>query len=124
MYEINLQSIHFSNGKNHRFSDEIAEALDFEDSIVIRLAGSVMSGTQNILALDYKGNFLWKIPAPRSFNPHNPYVSVFRKGELLEALNWDGHVITVHPKLGTILSEDYYAGNVSHSRTASARRWI
>ena len=124
MYEINLQSISFSNGKKHRFSDEIAETLDFEDSIIVRLASSFMSAAQNILALDYRGNLLWKIPQPRSFVARNPYVSVYRKGGLLEALNWDGHVLTVHPKLGTILAEDYYSGEVSHRRTASARCWI
>src|ERR1700690_3378298 len=108
MYEINLQTIHFSNGQKHRFSEEIAEALDFEDSIVIRLAASLMSTAQNILALDYKGNLLWRIPSPRSFEARNAYVSVFRKGSLLEVMNWDGHILTVHPKLGTILSEDYF----------------
>lgn len=124
MYEINLQTIHFSSGQKYRFSEEIAETLDFEESIVIRLASSLMSAAQNILAFDYKGNLLWKIPSPRSFEARNPYVSVFRKGSLLEVLNWDGHVLTVHPKLGTILSEDFYSGEVSHRRTASARRWI
>jgi hypothetical protein len=121
MYEINLQTIYFSNGKKHRFAEEIAETLDFEDSIVIRLAASLMSVTQNILALDYKGNLLWKIPAPRSFEARNPYVSVFRKGALLEVMNWDGHVLMLHPKLGTILSEGFYSGGGSH---ASVRSWI
>ena len=124
MYEINLQTIYFSNGQKYHFPDEIAETLDFEDSIIVRLASGLMSAAQNILALDYKGNLLWKIPRPRSFDARNPYVSVFRKGAFLEALNWDGHVLTIHPKLGTILSEDYYSGEATHRRTASVRHWM
>ena len=124
MYEIDQETIRFSNGKKHRFPAEIAEAMEFEDSIVIRLAAGSLAMNQNIFGLDYKGNLLWKIPSPRSFDARNPYVSLFRKGGYLEVMNWDGHVLTVHPKQGSILSEDNYSGGPSTSRVASQRSWI
>jgi hypothetical protein len=124
MYEIDQQTIRFSNGKRHRFQSEIAETLEFEGCIVIRLAAGSLALIQNIFGLDYKGNLLWKIPAPRSFDARNPYVSLFRKDGYLEVLNWDGHLLTMHPMLGSILSEGFYSGEPSHGRTASRRSWL
>ena len=124
MYEIDQESILFSNGKRHCFKAEIAETLEFEDCIVIRLAAGSLAMNQNILAMDYKGNLLWKIPPPKSFNAHNPYVSLFRKEGFLEVMNWDGHLMTLHPKEGSILSESFYNGGPSSSRVASARSWM
>ena len=48
MYEIDLQSIRFSNGKRYRFPAEIAETLDFEESIIVRLASDHLGTGQNI----------------------------------------------------------------------------
>ena len=125
MYEVELQSIQFSNGKRHRFPAEIAEALDFEDALVVRLVTSYTSLIQNIFAVDYRGNLLWTIPTPRSFFPQNPYVSLFRQGSHVEVLSWEGHILTLDPKRGTILSEGFYAGvGGSGNRTPSVRQWI
>ena len=125
MYEIDQETIRFSNGKRHHFQAEIVEALDFEDSIVVRLAAGPLTLVQNVFGMDYKGNLLWKIPAPRSFDPRNSYVSLFRRGGFLEVLNWDGHLLTMHPKKGSIVSEDFYTGGATSQRhTPSVRRWI
>jgi hypothetical protein len=124
MYAIDLQTIRFSNGKRHRFQTEIVETLDFEECIVVRLAVGSPPLIQNIFGLDYNGNLLWKIPAPRSFAAKDPYVGLFRKGGFLEVLSWDGHLLTMHPKQGSIVSEDCYNGGQSHSRAASIRCWI
>ncbi|SRR5258706_2387480 len=125
MYEIEHQSIRFTNGKKHSFPVEVAEVLDFEDVIVIRLAASHLTAIQNIFGLDYQGNLLWKIPLPLSFSPQTPYVSLSRRGSYVDALNWDGHIVTLHPKKGHILGEDLYSGGAGSSRrTPSIRRWI
>ena len=125
MYEIDLQTIHFSNGKKYRFPMEIIEAIDFEESIVVRLAANHLMSVENIFAVDYQGNLLWKIPTPRSFSPQNPYVNLSRKGCYVEAINWDGHILTLHPKEGYIVAEEMYAGGgCRNRRAASARRWL
>ena len=124
MYEIDQETIRFSNGKKYKFKAAIAETLEFEDAIVIRLAAGHLATTDNIFGLDYSGRLLWQLPHPRTFEGRTPYVSLFRKGGYLEVLNWDGHVMTVHPKTGTVLSEDFYDGGRSHRRVASKRVWI
>jgi hypothetical protein len=125
MYEIELQTIRFSNGKKYHFPVEVAEAMDFDDAIVVRLAANPLTTIQNILGLDYEGNFLWTIPAPRTFSPQNPYVGLSRKGSYVEALSWDGHILTLLPKQGTIVAEDFYTGGAGYSRrTPSIRHWI
>jgi hypothetical protein len=108
MYEIDLQSIRFSNGKRYKFPAEIAETLEFEESIIVRLASDPLGKSQNVYGLDWRGNLLWKIPSPRSFDVRSPYVGLSRKGSFVEALNWDGHILTLHPMKGNILAEDYH----------------
>jgi hypothetical protein len=125
MYEIELQTIRFSNGKKYHFPVEVAEAIDFDEAIVVRLAESHPMTTQNIVGLDHQGNLLWNMPAPRSFSPQNPYVCLYRKGDYVEVLNWDGHIVTLLPKQGVIVAEDFYSGGGGHSRRApSPRRWL
>ena len=125
MYEIDLNSIRFSNGKGYRFSSQIAEALDFEESIIVRVVSEHLDANQNIYGIDYGGNLLWKIPLPRSFDARHPYVGLFRKGSFVEDLNWDGHLLTLHPKQGTILAEDFYpGGTASHRRASTIRHWL
>jgi len=125
MYEIDLTSIRFANGKRFIFSGEIAEILDFEESIVVRLDENRTAVRQNVFGLDYKGNLLWQLPLPVSFCAAAPYVRVSRHGGFVDAVNWDGHVLTVHPKAGRILNEDFCSNDTfSSRRTASVRRWI
>jgi len=125
MYEIENQILRFSNGKKHQFQAEVVEVLDFEEAIVVRLAATYVTAIQNIFGLDYHGNFLWKIPAPRTFSPQNSYVSLTRRGSYVEALSWDGHIVTLHPKQGFILKEDFYnGGSTSSRRSASVRHWL
>jgi hypothetical protein len=124
MYRIELKTMHFSNGKRHQFPMEIAEALEFEESIVIRLDAALFSAGTNIFGFDYSGNLLWNIPAPRSFEPRNPYVSLLRKGGYLEVLNWDGHVLTLHPKHGHIIGEGQFDGGHSSYSPPPPRQWM
>jgi hypothetical protein len=122
MFEIQAGNVHFSNGKIYHFPIEIAEAMDFEDVIIVRLVADFATASQNIFGFDHQGNLLWKMPIPRSFSPYNAYVGLFRKGDYVEALNWDGHLVTLLPKQGCIIGEDYYSG--FSARTASPRHWM
>src|SRR5579864_3982222 len=125
MYEIELKAIRFSNGKRHQFATEIVEALDFEEAIVVRLASAQPVVSQNIFGLDYQGNLMWKIPSARSFDARSPYISLSRNGSFVEAVNWDGHIVTLHPKLGYIVSEEVDTGGSFLSRRApSSREWL
>src|ERR1039458_6905846 len=107
MYEIDLTSIRFTNGKRFIFSGEIAEILDFEESIVVRLDENRTGVLQNVFGLDYKGNLLSHLPCPVSFCAAAPAVPASSQGGFVDAINWDGHVLTVHPKAGRILNEDF-----------------
>jgi hypothetical protein len=125
MYEIDRDTIRFANGKRQRFSSPIAESLDFDASIVIRLESGPKYTAINVFAFDYYGKLLWHIPAPRSYDPQNPYVGIFRKGGFVEILNWDGHLLTLHAEKGMILKEGFFAeGRPSSRRTPSVRRWL
>ena len=125
MYEIEQTSIRFPNGKRIVFAGEIAEILDFDECIVVRLDESGTKDLQNIYGLDYKGNLLWQLPHPVSFSAENPYVRVARNGGFVDVVNWDGHVLTVHPKIGRIMKEDFCSNEtLPPRRLASVRRWL
>jgi outer membrane protein assembly factor BamB len=125
MYKIDQKTIMFPNGVRALFIGEVAQTIDFEDAIVVRLGYAPVVTVNNVYGLDMRGKLLWQIPHPRSFAPENPYVSLSRKGGFVEALNWDGHLVTLHPKLGTILQETVSMdGSSSSRRHPSPRRWM
>ncbi len=125
MYEILPNRIHFANGQIQTFPQEIAEVLDFDDAIVIRLISGLPEPSQNIFAFNLQGKLLWNMPTPLSFSAYNPYVALFRKGGFVDVLSWDGHLVTLHPNKGFILGESYYMGYGSGSRRSPApRQWI
>ena len=125
MYELDHRSIRFSNGKRYQFPGEIAEIIDCEEAIVVRLESNSLGPSENVFGLDYSGNFLWQIPKASSFQAIHPYVSLSRKGGYVDVLNWDGHILTVNPKSGIALQENFYQGGpVSNRRAPSVRRWI
>ena len=126
MYEIDRKSLLFKGGKRCRFAADIAEVLTCDDAIIIRLTDDPVSVLQNVYSVDFQGNILWQIPPPRSFTPFKPYVRVtFHNGQV-DALNWDGHVMTLHPRTGMILSENYgsYEDPPATRRVPQPRRWI
>jgi len=125
MYEIDQDTIRFSTGRRHKFQATIAETLEFDEAIVVRLNSGSMPVAENIFGFDYNGKLLWQLPPARTFEVRSSYVSLLRRGGYLEVLNWDGHLLTVHPKDGTILSEEFYSGGrSSRHRVASRRNWL
>jgi hypothetical protein len=126
MYEIEPQSLVFSGGKRCRFPGDIAEIINFDDAMVVRLVDTPISILHNVFGVDYRGNILWQIPKPVSFRLEKPYVSVTTVGGRVSAMNWDGHVVTLHAKLGIILHEDYYLydDGSSSRRVPPPRQWL
>ncbi len=126
MYEIEPQSLVFSGGKRCRFPGDIAEIITFDDAMVVRLVDNPVSVLHNVFGVDYRGNILWQIPQPVSFRVEKPYVSVTTVGGHVSAMNWDGHVVTLHPKLGIILQENnsVYDSSSSSRRVPRPRQWL
>lgn len=126
MYTVDMETIRFSSGIEHTFPGEIMETLDFEDTIVIRVGGAdPLVAIQNVYGLDYDGNLRWRIPLETSFATYRPYVCIYRQGDYVEALNWDGHTVRLDPRRGFILSEGYYAGEYGKARRQpSPRQWF
>ncbi len=125
-FKIDGKSILFRNGREHKFHDEIREAVEFEDLVAVRLEGDAsFRNNQNVYALDYHGVLLWQIPYRTHSNEHSPYVGVYRKSDTLDALNYDGLILTLDPRTGTIQSEAFVSVAESrHRRIRTERRWL
>ena len=123
MYQIEDRSIVFHGGTRYTFDDFIAEAMPFDDAIVVRLENQGWKRTnENVLALDYGGRILWRIaPRQHAFGDSH-YVNIYRKNEMVDVYNWDGTILTLHPKTGELISEGMAHG-ASH-RSASPRQWM
>jgi hypothetical protein len=126
MYEIEPRSLVFSGGKRCCFAGDIAGIISFDETIVVRLVDDPISVLNNVFGVDYRGNLVWQIPHPVSFTLQRPYVTVTKNCGHVNALSWDGHIVTVHPKSGIILNEDYSSYGVipSSRRVPPPRRWL
>jgi len=125
MYQVDKSSITFPNGKRHCFTGDIAEVVEFEEILVVRLIDDPALMIRNVFGLDYRGNIVWQIPAPVTFRPIRPYVSVTPRAGYLDALNWDGHVLTLHPKIGSVIREEFCPGDPRFTRRIiPARHWL
>jgi len=126
MYEIEPKSMVFSGGKRCRFAGDIAEIVVFDEALVVRLVDEPMTVLRNVFGVNYQGSILWQIPRPVSFTLLRPYVSVTMNCGRINALSWDGHVLTLHPGSGIILYENYCTDESGfHARrSAQPRRWL
>jgi len=126
VYYIEGYSIVFANGQRHRFDDLISQVVEFQDALVLRLdTDSLRRTSQNVFAFDYLGKLLWQIPVRHHFNEHSPYVGLYAAGEMIDAYNWDGQILSLHPRLGTVMSEGHVSvGSSSSRRHASPRSFI
>jgi hypothetical protein len=121
MFEVD-GSIIRARGKKHQFSDIIVETIDFDDVVVIRLAGdSSKRNNRNVYAVDLNAKVLWQIPERRHLQDHSPYVGLYRSGHLVEAFNWDGSLLKLDPKRGTVHNEGFIAYEPHHRRPRPTR---
>ena len=109
-HSIQERTIVLSNGKLASFPYPIADAIDFDDAEVVAVRLKIPPKGQfneNIFGVDFDGSIRWQIPEVRHVGPDSPYTAMRRVGSHLEADNWDGLVLTVEPKTGVILRQNY-----------------
>ena len=125
MYHVEQNVLVFTGNKRRVFKNFISEVLEFDEAIVILLGNEPSQCTnENVYAFDYAGNPLWQIPPRPRRMGHCPFVAITRNTMFLDAFNWDGSVMTIHPKQGFVIHEDYASvGNYMPHRVASVRRW-
>src|SRR5258708_7056054 len=106
MYTIEDRSIMFSGGASHTFDDIIAEVIEFEDVIVVRLENQGWKRcNENIYGLDLKAQVLWQIEERVHSFAESHYVNIYRKIDMVDAYNWDGTILTLYPKTGEVMSQ-------------------
>jgi hypothetical protein len=118
MYSIEDRSIVFTNGLRHTFNDFIAEALPFDDVIVVRLENQGWKRTnENIFAINYKGLLVWQIKERMHAFADSHYVNIYRKNDMVEAYNWDGTIVSLNPKTGFAMGESFvYSSSTRETR--------
>jgi hypothetical protein len=126
MYRIEGDALIFSNGKRIQLDNQIVETVDFEDSLVIRVSAEPFLTTENVYSFDFAGNLLWQIPPSPYVHGCSPYVGLWRKDhDFVEAYNWNGFAVVLHPKVGTVLNAGQsFADAPSTKRTPSRRVWL
>jgi hypothetical protein len=125
MYDIEGQYIFFSDGRKLEFPSTIVETIDFEDVIVVRvLSDSTRPIPLNIFGVSYRGKILWRIPQRALIPADSPFTGLFRNSSYVDAINWNGYSLTLHPFEGAVVSEGYQYMQVTTRRVASPRRWV
>jgi hypothetical protein len=123
MYTIEECAIVFGVTQRYTFDDYIAEAIPFDDAIVVRLENQGWKRTnENVLAIDYNGRLLWRIKARVHAFAESHYVNIYRRNENVDIYNWDGTILTIFPKTGEIMSESMVYS--AERRVSSHRRFI
>ena len=126
MHSIEGNALIFSNNRRHDFKFPVAEVLDFEDVLIVRLATDYSAQmNENVFAFDIAGKLLWQIQPRLSRASQSPYVSITRHNSFVDAFNWDGYTVTIDPLLGHVIEEGFSTGSYSQSRrVASPRNWL
>ena len=105
MFQVEGHTLIFHGGHRRKFADVIAEAIDFDDLVVVRLGTEAQRSNENVYGVDRQGNLLWQIPKRSHSSAHSPYVGIYRHGPHVEAFNWDGQNLIIHPRTGLVMSE-------------------
>lgn len=96
------------SGHKASFKYPVAEAIDFQDAIVVRLEISVgQQLNENVYGVDYNGQILWQIQRQRHVYSNSPYTYIGRKGDAALLSNWDGLELTIEPATGNVMDESY-----------------
>ena len=120
MLHIEHDTLILSGDHKVAFRWPIAESVVFENILILRFEqGGQRPLNENVCGVDLQGKILWQIK-PRMYPMSEcPYVNINRKGDFVEAYGWDGRVLTLDPKSGDILAENWV--DIGVSRAVSER---
>lgn len=123
MFIIEDQSLMLSGGRRVTFPDFIAEAVAFDDEIVVRLENHGWKRTnENIFGVDLGGRVIWQIKPRFYAYGDSPYTNIHRNGEYVDCYNWDGTIASLDPRTGQLMREGMVGA--PSTRQASVRRWM
>src|SRR5258708_4046309 len=123
MIEIEGYHLILPHGRVRKFPEAVIEVIPFDEAVVVRIATESAHRTnENVFAVDYNGQLLGQIPPPTHLCVHSPYVGIYRNSGNVDAYNWDGHDMTLHPKSGLVILETFLTGDPSLRRRPRAER--
>jgi hypothetical protein len=86
VYQIKGKTISFSSGTSVRFKYTIAEAVPFENVVVIRLDVPIRETyEENIFGISNTGEIIWQVPSLPHFTANSSYVAIARSESLLSS---------------------------------------
>lgn len=123
MFQIEDKSIVFNANTRYTFDDYIAEAIPFDDAVIVRLENQGWKRVnENVCAVDYKGRLLWRIAQRAHAFGESPYVGIYPHNNYVDVYNWDGTILTLDPKTGELMGESMV--QVPRRHVPSKRRFI
>lgn len=96
------------DGERFTFDHEIGDILNVGDVIVVRLKiPPNIVNNRNILAIDFDGHDIWKIPeSPKTSFEDDPYMSLYQEDGGLWARTWSDWAYRIDPDNGEIIRSD------------------
>ena len=105
-YRVKKNRIEFDARSTLRFKYPIAELIEFDDVIVVRLEIPARAKyNENVFGISENGDLLWQVPSLPRLAKNAPYIGIGRDGDFARLNNWDGMVYWLAPKSGTVVKE-------------------
>lgn len=102
------QHLIINSDKKLDFPSDIAESIDFENVLIIRLkVNRDLKIKGNVFAISQTGKILWQIREAKSYKLYDAFTKISKKGNLLVAYNSNGILYSLDPNTGKILKEDF-----------------
>lgn len=107
-YVVNGETISFGNGREVTFLYPVAETLEIDGVVVVRLDVPLdVVLNENVYGLDQDGVELWQIPARDFVLERSPYVWLREADGLAYLGNLSDDVLTVGPRTGDVLEHSF-----------------
>jgi hypothetical protein len=111
LYTIKDRQIYFADGKVVDFDHSIAEVVEFDDVLVVRLKiPPKIVYNENVFGLDFRGEILWKVEPIKHVTEDSSYVGIKKRGERSDTVflyNWDGKRLEVDSRTGNVIGRDW-----------------
>lgn len=86
------------------FSHNVAEIIQFEKVIVIRLQiPTIEVYNENVISIFKDGTFAWQVPKRNYLYSNSPYTELHKEGTSVKLLNWDGGKFVIEADTGRII---------------------